>query len=106
MPTSINQYAVVARPASSWVVANRTATPLASVKTHKRLTIAIVAIVMLLGLVAAILYGRNYVAEVTIRVSPVVPASMAGEESRFSSNADYRDFVQEQVFEINNYATV
>jgi polysaccharide biosynthesis transport protein len=79
---------------------------MASVKAHKRLTLAIVGIVLLLGLVAAVLYGRNYVAEVTIRVSPVVPASLAGEETRFSSNADYRDFVQEQVFEINNYATV
>ena len=44
-------------------------------------------------------------AEATIRVSPVVPASLAGEQSQFSSNADYRDFVQEQVFEIDNFAT-
>jgi len=107
MLPSTNQYGAVARPAaSSWVVADRTATPLASVLAHRRLTVAIIAIVSLIGLVAAMLYGRNYVAEVTIRVSPVVPASLAGEESRFSSNADYRDFVQEQVFEINNYATV
>jgi succinoglycan biosynthesis transport protein ExoP len=106
MLPSTNQYGAVARPASSWVVADRTATPLASVQAHRRLTVAIIAIVTLIGLVAAMLYGRDYVAEVTIRVSPVVPASLAGEESRFSSNADYRDFVQEQVFEINNYATV
>lgn len=106
MPSSTNQYAAVAPASSSWVVANRTATPLASAIAHKRLTVAIVTVVVLIGLVVAILYGRNYVAEVTIRVSPVVPASLAGEEARFSSNADYRDFVQEQVFEINNYATV
>ena len=79
---------------------------MASARAHKRLTAAIVGAVLLIGLVVAFLYGRDYVAEVTIRVSPVVPASLAGEESRFSTNADYRDFVQEQVFEINNYATV
>jgi uncharacterized protein involved in exopolysaccharide biosynthesis len=49
--------------------------------------------------------GHKYVAEATIRVSPVVPAELAGEQSQFSTNADYRDFVQEQVFEIDNYAT-
>ena len=107
MLPSTNQYGAVARPArSSWIVANRTATPLASALAHRHLTAAIVAIVSLIGLAAAIFYGRNYVAEATIRVSPVVPASLAGEESRFSSNSDYRDFVQQQVFEINNFGTV
>ena len=106
MIPSANQYGVVARPASSsWVVPNRIPTPLASVLAHNRLAMAIVAVVSLIGLVAALNYDRNYEAEATIRVSPVVPASLAGEESQFSSNADYRDFVQEQVFEIDNYAT-
>ena len=106
MVPSANQYGAIARPASSsWVVANRTPTPLASVLVHKRLTLAIVAVGLLLGLAAAIYYGRDYVAEATIRVSPVATASLAGEQSQFSSNADYRDFVQEQVFEIDNYAT-
>ena len=102
-----NQYGAVARsPSSSWVVATRTATPWASVLAHKFLTIGVIAVVSLIGLVVALCFGHKYVAEATIRVSPVVPASMVGEDSRFSSNADYRDFVQEQVFEINNYATV
>lgn len=102
-----NQYGAIARPASSsWIVANRTAAPVSSVLAHKRLAMAIVVGVSLIGLAIAMLFGRKYVAEATIRVSPVVPASMVGEESRFNSNTDYRDFVQEQVFEIDNYATV
>jgi succinoglycan biosynthesis transport protein ExoP len=66
----------------------------------------VMVVVTLIGFTAAMLFGRQYVAEATIRVSPVVPASVDGGESRFSSNLEYRDFVQEQVFEINNYATV
>jgi uncharacterized protein involved in exopolysaccharide biosynthesis len=107
MLPSANQYGAVTRPASSsWIVANRAATPWASILAHKRLTVAVVAAVLLLGYTAAKLYSREYVAEATIRVSPVIPASLAGEVSKFSSNADYRDFVQEQVFEIDSYATV
>jgi polysaccharide biosynthesis transport protein len=106
MIPAANQYGAIAQPAaSSWIVASRIPTPLASVMAHRRLAVAIIAAVSLIGVVSALTYGRNYVAEATIRVSPVVPASLAGEESQFSSNADYRDFVQEQVFEIDNYAT-
>src|ERR1700722_3435712 len=106
MIPSTNQYGAVAQPAlSSWVVPSRNPTPLASVWKHKRLSMTIVAVVSLIGLLAALNYDRNYEAEATIRVSPVVPASLAGEDARFSSNADYRDFVQEQVFEIDNFAT-
>ena len=101
-----SQYGAIARPASlSWLVANRTPTPIASVLAHKRLMLVIVAAVLLLGVATALYYGREYVAEATIRVSPVASASLAGEQSQFSSNADYRDFVQEQVFEIDNFAT-
>jgi succinoglycan biosynthesis transport protein ExoP len=106
MVPSTNQYGTIEWPASSsWVVPSRTPTPLASVLAHKRLTVTIVAAVLLLGVATALYYGREYVAEATIRVSPVATASLAGEQSQFTSNADYRDFVQEQVFEIDNYAT-
>ena len=106
MLPSAKQHGVLERPvASSWMVANRSATPLASVLAHRRLALAIVVLVSLIGLVAALLSGHVWIAEATIRVSPVVPSSLAGEPSQFSSNADYRDFVQEQVFEIDSYAT-
>jgi polysaccharide biosynthesis transport protein len=106
MLPSPNKYCDGALPASSsWIVADRRATPWASVFAHKRLAMTVALAVSLLGLIVAFLSGREYVAEATIRVSPAVPASVAGEQSQFNSNADYRDFVQEQVFEIDNYAT-
>jgi len=107
MIPSTNQYGVAARPtSSSWVVNGRSATPLASVLAHKRWAFAIVAILSLAGLVAALLVSREYLAEATIRVSPVLPTSLDAGPSPFASNLEYRDFVQEQVFEIDNYANV
>src|ERR1700721_4356954 len=99
MIPSANQYGEIARPASSsWIVPGRNPTPWTSFLAHRRLTVAIVAVVSLLGLVMAKLYLPDYVAEATIRVSPVVPASLAGEESQFKFNAAYRHFVGEQGF--------
>ena len=106
MLPSVNQYGAVARQAPSpFLVANRPATPLRSVLAHKRLAVLIVMLVSAVGFVVALLHPRDYEAEATIRISPVASSSLAGEESQFSSNADYRDFVQEQVFEIDNFAT-
>ena len=73
--------------------------------THKRLAMLIVIVVSAVGFAVALLHPREYEAEATIRISPVASSSLAGEESQFNSNADYRDFVQEQVFEIDNFAT-
>src|SRR6202046_1082805 len=106
MLPSVNQYGTVARPASSpLLVASRPATPLKSLLAHKRLAALILLFVSVVGSAVAILQPRDYEAEATIRISPVATSSLAGEESQFSSNADYRDFVQEQVFEIDNFAT-
>jgi polysaccharide biosynthesis transport protein len=103
---TVNQYGVVARPASpSWIVPNRPPTPLASVLAHRRLAIAVVVAITVIGFAIAMSFGREYVAEATIRVSPALPASVDIGESRFNSSVDYREFVQEQVFEIDNYAT-
>ena len=105
MLPSVNQYGAVARQASPpLLVANRPATPLRSVLAHTRLAVLIVVLVSAVGFVVALLHPRDYEAEATIRISPVASSSLAGEESQFSSNADYRDFVQEQVFEIDNFA--
>ena len=107
MIPSTNQYGAVAQPAlSSWVVPGRNPTPLTSVWKHKRLSMAIVAVLSLIGLLAVLNYDRNYEAEATIRTFSSRSGSMAVRNTSFSSNADYpRDFVQEQVFEIDNFAT-
>jgi succinoglycan biosynthesis transport protein ExoP len=108
MIPSVNQNGgTVARPVSpSWIVEGRTATPGASVLAHRRAAIAVFTAVMLVGVIVALIFGHEYVAEATVRVSPVLPTSLDSGNSRFNSNLDYRDFVQEQVFEINSYATV
>src|SRR5271155_3791488 len=106
MLPSVNQYGTVVRPASSsFLVANRRPTPLRSLWTHKWWAVLIVIVVSAVGFTAALLHPRDYEAEATIRISPVASSSLAGEGSQFSSNADYRDFVQEQVFEVDNFAT-
>jgi polysaccharide biosynthesis transport protein len=104
---SANQSRVIARPPASpsWTVPSRSPTPLASVLAHKRLAMALMAVITLVGFTTAMNLGRSYIAEATIRVSPVFPVSLDVGESRFSSSGDYRDFVQEQVFEIRNFAT-
>jgi polysaccharide biosynthesis transport protein len=107
MLPSVNQNGgVVARPAasSSWIVAARPPTPWASVWAHKRLAIVLMGLITLIGLATALTFGREYLSEATIRISPV-SASVDVGESRFNSSVDYRDFVQEQVFEIDNYST-
>ena len=102
-----NQFDILVRPAhSSWVVPNRSPTPWTSILAHKRLAISLLVVVSIVGLAVALLMQREFVTEATIRVSPAVPASMYPGEPRFSSNLDYRDFVQQQVFEIDDYATV
>jgi len=106
MVPSTNLNGAVGRPAAStWIVPSRPPTPVASTWKHKRLAIVLMALITVIGFATAMTFGRQYVAEATIRVSPV-SASVDVGESRFNSSIDYRDFVQEQVFEIDNYATV
>ena len=106
MIPSVNQYGVPARPAtSSWIVDKRNPTPWASVLRHKFLAIALFACVCFFGLVAAVIFGREYLAQATIRVSPVLPSDLDSTDARFNSDGQYHEFVQEQVYEIDSYAT-
>ena len=57
------------------------------------------------GLVAAVIFGREYLAQATIRVSPVLPSDLDSTDARFNSDGQYHEFVQEQVYEIDSYAT-
>jgi len=59
-----------------------------------------------LGLLAALALGHaTYVAEAEIRISPSSPSQLASGGYHFNSTQDYRDYVQQQVFEIDSYAT-
>jgi uncharacterized protein involved in exopolysaccharide biosynthesis len=98
---------VTARPAaSSWAVPNRAPTVLHSLRSHRWLAACIATLVGLIGLIAAFRYGHaTYEAEAIIRVSPSSGTPLGGADYRYNSEQGYRDFAQQQVFEIGSYST-
>jgi uncharacterized protein involved in exopolysaccharide biosynthesis len=63
-------------------------------------------VVSLLGLAAALIFGRHeYGAEAQVEVSPTFPGVLQGGSPPFNSDEEYRGFVQQQVAEIDSYAT-
>jgi Mrp family chromosome partitioning ATPase len=92
------------QPALSWIVPNRPIDPVNSVKHHLSMALTVGIAVMLIGLAAAMLFGRaKYQASATIRVLPTYDTRLlAGIDPAMMQNIDYRDFVQQQVFEIDN----
>jgi polysaccharide biosynthesis transport protein len=91
-----------------WIVPNRPANPISSVKHHLRLALTLAISMILLGLAIAMLYGQaKYSATATIRVLPTYDTRLlAGIEPSMLPNIDYRNFVQQQVFEIDNPQTM
>jgi polysaccharide biosynthesis transport protein len=58
------------------------------------------------GIVAALKGKPTYLAEAAIRISPVFSKTLQEDvELRFNSNSDYREFVQQQVADIDSYET-
>ena len=87
-------------------VPGRHAEPLKSVRRHRRFALAIGAVLVSAGIAAAIIYGRHqYEAAAEVLVSPAFPTVAPGGTSHFNSNQEYRDFVDQQVAEIDSYAT-
>jgi Mrp family chromosome partitioning ATPase/uncharacterized protein involved in exopolysaccharide biosynthesis len=103
MNLPINQGTAVSQAASvsPWVIPGRAAHPLASVRTHALLATCAAILALAVGAVIAQRFGRpQYHAEAVVRVSPRAPASQQGS----AYIPDYRDFLQQQVFEITNDA--
>jgi polysaccharide biosynthesis transport protein len=92
-------------PASSWVVPGRVANPLASFRAHWALAGCVAGLTLIVGVFIAQRFGGpQYHSEAAIRVSPRAPATQQG--SAWSTDSyipDYRNFLQQQVFEISNY---
>jgi polysaccharide biosynthesis transport protein len=96
------------RPAAiPWAVPGRKANPRASLSAHRRLAMWVGATTAVLGLIVALVAGHpKYLAEASIRVAPNFPKTLQEDvEPRFSSNSDYRDYVQQQVVEIESPQT-
>ena len=86
---------------------NRVANPRASVFAHPWITASTVAIVAVIGLIVALLFGHaTYVAEATVRVSPTSPAQLARGSDPFSASDSYRFFVLQQAHEIASYGII
>jgi polysaccharide biosynthesis transport protein len=108
MSASLNRETVVGpRTPSSWMIPGRSVNLMTSLRAHFKLALIIFAVILTVGLIAAQVLGRpRYHAEAVVRVSPRAPTSQQG--AAFSDYAyipDYRNFLQQQVFEISNYAT-
>lgn len=107
MNLPMNQNGAVSQSAStpSLVVPGRTVNPRVSLRAHWTLSLCAVGVTFIVGAFVAHRFGRpSYHSEAVIRVSPRAPASQQG--SAWSTNSyipDYRNFLQQQVFEISNY---
>jgi succinoglycan biosynthesis transport protein ExoP len=93
---------------SSWLVPGRLSDPISSFNSHRKLALAIMLLIVVLGLTAAILFGHaQYVATASVRVLPTYDTRLAaGIDPSVLPNIEYRSFVQQQVFEIANPETI
>src|ERR1700722_1096877 len=90
-----------------WAVPGRKVDPRASFQAHRKLALWVGGVVVVMGLLVALIAGRpKYLAEAAVRVAPNFPKTLQEDvEPRFSSNSDYRDYVQQQVVEIEGPQT-
>ncbi len=79
----------------------------ASLRAHRRLAASIGGVALVMGLLVALIAGHpKYLAEAAVRVAPNFPKTLQEDvEPRFNSNSDYRDYVQQQVVEIESPLT-
>src|SRR5215469_12737575 len=88
------------------VVPGRRPDPLGSVRRHWLFASLIVLAVLAIGIPTAFRFGRReFWAEATLEISPTFLRSSYAGSSSFSSDEQYRGYVQQQVAEISSYAT-
>jgi polysaccharide biosynthesis transport protein len=107
MSASLNRETVaVLRTQNSWIVPGRSVNVVASFRAHRKLALILFVTILAAGLVAAQILGRpRYHAEAVVRVSPRAPTEQGAAFSQTAYIPDYRNFLQQQVFEISSYAT-
>jgi succinoglycan biosynthesis transport protein ExoP len=90
----------------SWIVPGRKLDPASILRGHRSLVIGLVFAVLAVGAVLVMMVPHTYRGEATIRVTPTYVASISmNSEVRFDPNVEYHDYVQQQIYEISNYAT-
>ena len=92
-------------PANPAPAGGRPLKPLASLKAHRRLALALFSFVALAGLPLAWIKGKaTYRSEATVYVAPRYAKNLAeDQELQFQSNSQYRQFVEQQVRTVNRY---
>jgi polysaccharide biosynthesis transport protein len=102
------QLRLAAPPRSSWIVPGRSVKPIQSFWNHRRLAITIALPIFLLGLAVALLFGHaKYRATASVRVLPTYDTRLlTGLDPSVIPNLEYRNFVQQQVFEVDNPETI
>jgi len=93
---------------TSWIVPGRPIDPIASFKKHTHLALMIGVAILILGLAAALQFGHaRYKATASVCVLPTYDTRLlTGLDPSVIPNIEYRSFVQQQVFEIDNRETI
>ena len=96
-----------AAPTSSWIVPGRKVHVISSFLAHHMLALGLAFGTLALGVLIVILAApRTYRAEAMLRVTPTYVASLSqNSEVRFDTNVEYHDYVEQQIYEIESYAT-
>jgi capsular polysaccharide biosynthesis protein len=80
--------------------------PFASLRSHRFFALLIGSVILMAGIPLALIFGRHeYSAEAMIEISPTFPSAVLAHSPAFSSDQQYREFVQQQVAEIGSYET-
>jgi polysaccharide biosynthesis transport protein len=88
-------------------VPGRRPNPVASLLLHWQFALLIGLAVLILGMITLLSHGQpQYVAESQLEISPTFPSALPGTSAPFSSDEEYRGYVDQQVAEIRSYATM
>jgi len=102
------QLRLPAQPSFSWIVPGRPVDPIQSVRNHRRIALAIALPIFIFGLAVALVFGHaKYRATASVRVLPTYDTRLlTGLDPSMIPNLEYRNFVQQQVFEVDNPQTI
>jgi polysaccharide biosynthesis transport protein len=104
--SSNTQVARAANNSVPFTVPGRRPDPLASLRLHPWLALLTGSLLLIAGLAAALILGQHeYETEAQIEVSPTFPSVGQNSVLPFNSDQQYHEFVDQQVAEIDSYAT-
>jgi polysaccharide biosynthesis transport protein len=104
--SSNTQAARAANNSFPFTVPGRRPYPLASLRLHPWLALLTGSLLLIAGLAAALIFGQHeYETDAQVEVSPTFPSEGQNNVLPFNSDEQYHEFVDQQVAEIDSYAT-